>query len=364
MAQYFEDFESDTLGAAPAGFTLQGATADFKVISEASQKSVSRDTNNTNYGYCIYDAITSETNAQILAKFKNDAGGAGGSTINLWVALSGSAGSEDGYSVNVDRGFADMRVQRWDAGATTVIGSNSSRSISDGVTYWLRFEKTGTTIRAKMWVDGTSEPETWDVSVTDATHSSGSVAFGVSNNDRDLYFKEVGFGSGGDSAPDAPVAGSTTVNVGTKTFTLTENAASIVFDRDVAVATASFTLTANAATIGFVANNDVNISVGTASFTLSPLAASIALDRNIAVQTETLTLTPNQASIALGNNIFVGTATLSLTPNSASIAYDRNVDVQSATFSLTTNRATIDGGAQRQVIAIIGVPISNIKTIF
>lgn len=59
-----------------------------------------------------------------------------------------------------------------------VIGSSTqltSSSISADTTHgwWVRVVASGTTIQARIWQDGTSEPSTWNINTTDSTYSSG-----------------------------------------------------------------------------------------------------------------------------------------------------------------------------------------------
>lgn len=47
----------------------------------------------------------------------------------------------------------------------------------EGSWYWMKLEATGTTIRGKAWLDGTSEPASWDISTTDVTYTKGYCGF-------------------------------------------------------------------------------------------------------------------------------------------------------------------------------------------
>lgn len=48
----------------------------------------------------------------------------------------------------------------------------------EGSYYWLKLEASGSTIRGKAWLDGTSEPISWNISVTDTTYPNpGGVGF-------------------------------------------------------------------------------------------------------------------------------------------------------------------------------------------
>jgi hypothetical protein len=48
---------------------------------------------------------------------------------------------------------------------------------------WLKLEASGSTIRGRVWLDGASEPTTWDITVTDSTYpNAGYVGFSGETN--------------------------------------------------------------------------------------------------------------------------------------------------------------------------------------
>jgi hypothetical protein len=63
-------------------------------------------------------------------------------------------------------------VQKKVNGATTIIGS-ASFAATAGTSYTLRFRVVGTTLYARVWQTGTTEPTNWMIMVTDTTFSSG-----------------------------------------------------------------------------------------------------------------------------------------------------------------------------------------------
>ncbi len=63
-------------------------------------------------------------------------------------------------------------VQKKVNGATTIIGS-ASFAAAAGTSYTLRFLVVGTTLYAKVWQTGTTEPTNWMIMVTDTSLSSG-----------------------------------------------------------------------------------------------------------------------------------------------------------------------------------------------
>ncbi len=63
-------------------------------------------------------------------------------------------------------------VQKKVNGTTTIIGS-ASFAATAGTSYTLRFRVVGTTLYAKVWRTGTTEPANWMIMVTDTSFSSG-----------------------------------------------------------------------------------------------------------------------------------------------------------------------------------------------
>lgn len=63
------------------------------------------------------------------------------------------------------------------AGSFTTLTSTSF-SYSTANFYWLRFNLSGSTLKLKVWQDGTSEPGSWTVTTTDSSLSSGGYGLG------------------------------------------------------------------------------------------------------------------------------------------------------------------------------------------
>jgi hypothetical protein len=59
---------------------------------------------------------------------------------------------------------------------TTLATFSPAQTISNGTFFWIKFSLVGTTLQAKCWVDGNSEPANWSGTVTDASLSSGGWA--------------------------------------------------------------------------------------------------------------------------------------------------------------------------------------------
>lgn len=72
-------------------------------------------------------------------------------------------------------GNIDLRLESWVVGVNTAIGSDATALLTgqDGTTpIWVKFQVSGTsptTLKAKLWADGTAEPAAWQLNTTDST---------------------------------------------------------------------------------------------------------------------------------------------------------------------------------------------------
>ena len=79
----------------------------------------------------------------------------------------------DGYRILLGWYYSGFEVLRVDSWATTSIAAAGAIDWQAGTDYLVKVEVNGSQIRAKYWVDGTQEPSTWTVTVTDATYGTG-----------------------------------------------------------------------------------------------------------------------------------------------------------------------------------------------
>lgn len=74
-----------------------------------------------------------------------------------------------------DSNNADLDIQKTVAGVTTTIGTvNLGRLVNVGVQWNVKADITGTTISAKAWPVGESEPGAWQLQITDASLATGT----------------------------------------------------------------------------------------------------------------------------------------------------------------------------------------------
>jgi hypothetical protein len=91
------------------------------------------------------------------------------SNVNLGAVLRWTD-TNNWYKAYVDG--TTLVVQKKVSGATTILGT-ASFAATAGTSYTLRFRMVGTTLYARVWQTGTTEPSSWQITVTDTTFSSG-----------------------------------------------------------------------------------------------------------------------------------------------------------------------------------------------
>lgn len=129
-----------------------------------------------------------------------------------YTSASGVVVPSTGYYARLVYGSTSFSIQELNSGTSTSLGTFAlgAAPTTDEI-WWIKLQCTGTTIRARAWKDGTAEPGTWGVSVTDATHTSGVSFFRYGgNNAADITLKLYDFSSG-------PILTGTSLTTGTIT---------------------------------------------------------------------------------------------------------------------------------------------------
>lgn len=102
---------------------------------------------------------------------------------SLAVRAHADGGSFSGYHVFVVyiSGEYRLSIARIDQGTSTTL-QYALIDMEQGKPIMLRFNCEGSALRAKAWIEGTREPETWTVTTQDSTYSTGAVGFRASSN--------------------------------------------------------------------------------------------------------------------------------------------------------------------------------------
>ena len=133
----------------------------------ASVFSIANNTGQVSNGNSIYNAVlgSTVTDAEILFSGSMSSY----SNANLGGVLRW-ANTNNWYKAYISG--TTLIIQKRVNGATTILGSVPFAAKA-GTSYSLRFRAVGTTLYARVWQTGTSEPTSWMIAVTDTSFSSG-----------------------------------------------------------------------------------------------------------------------------------------------------------------------------------------------
>lgn len=208
MSTYFTDFSEYSTGVQPPDWTERYDT-DGTVTVEADAGAtggqvlrVDLPSGDAPRGVS-WDAVEdgNHDDVEVVAKFKLPGGGNTEQLASVIARANGSTGSHTFYRAAVAVLLGRAELAKLVSGSYSLLGSESN-TLNSGDWWWARLRCNGTTIRARFWKDGTSEPGTWDVDVTDSGVSGtgwvGVLQFdGLDTVDYDVF----GVGTNGDAAP-------------------------------------------------------------------------------------------------------------------------------------------------------------------
>lgn len=133
----------------------------------------------------------------------------------LIVRASGADESATHYSVMVAGSV--LRVYKCVGADTPTQIGTISRAHTTGVDYWIRLRVNGSSIQCRDWADGSGEPGTWQIDVTDTSVTGvgwvGAALYGAGTTTSGAL-RQLGVGTNGDSAPaSAPSGGDATITM-------------------------------------------------------------------------------------------------------------------------------------------------------
>jgi len=205
MTTYSTNFGSYTAGAQPSDWTARWFTTNITwltttVTGTESGKALRKHSTVNDNRLISWDAVSAHANTEVLARYKVSA--AVGNHVYLHARASGAAAAETSYFVMIStNGF--MTLGRNVAGVQNTLGSGYVFFNEPAGTWFLvRFRVNGTTLQARIWVDGTPEPSVWHTTVTDsAVTAAGWVGVGNFNSTGDIDVDYLSVGTAGDTAP-------------------------------------------------------------------------------------------------------------------------------------------------------------------
>jgi hypothetical protein len=282
--------------------------------------------------------------------------------VEIWALCSSTVGLSSSFGVVLARangalGAETFYALRWlssllqigrqSSGTFTTLTSISA-SRASSTRYQFRFRINGTTLSAKLWVDGASEPTTWQVSTSNST-ITGAGRAGIFC--RAIYpamdYFAIGIGTNGDAAPTAPVSVPDSLIASPGSVIATGSAA--ILTETVAAQPGAAALTSRAATLteSLAARPGAAALTGQAATLTEALAAqpgAAALTSRAATLTESLAAQPGAAALtghaaALTESLAARPGAAALTGQAATLT--ESLDAQPGAAALTGHAATL-----------------------
>lgn len=181
--------DATTAGSLPTGFangtgTSFTATAGLPTPT-AHTHSLSSTSSTT--ATVLYTSLSiATTDMEVAYTLEATVGSNGSLNMLLPLIRSNSAGT-NAYSLYMESASAhstsvSVQINKLVAAAFTGLSSTGTVTIASGSTgataiFHVRFSAVGTTLSAKVWLNGTPEPTSWLVMVTDSTYTAGYAGF-------------------------------------------------------------------------------------------------------------------------------------------------------------------------------------------
>jgi len=296
------------------------------------------------------DAVDSDADresCEILLKYKTSAWN---STHTIGVARGSDSGSSStlaGYFVAL-RSTAIRTYYKNSGGSITQIATATLSALSTDTYYWVRLRCNGTSIKAKVWADGGSEPGTWDC---DATDTSGPGAVdgyaGIYNPNNSTHtWDSFGVGTNGDTAPSSAGGGGATITGDSGSYTLTGTAATLKVGRKLTADSGTYSLTGT--DVAFKRGYALSAESGT--YTVSGTAVDLKAGRKLTADSGSYTLTGTDVTLnyspAGSYNLTAESGTYTLTGTAATLKVSRKLTADSGTYALTGTAAGLAKGVR------------------
>lgn len=169
----------------------------WSVINTDQLQATSASSHNEALVWNDIDADGDRDDFEILCQVYADATTASQRVLCGRVSTSGS--TRNGYALRLRTNSVD--TYRFSGSTFTQITAGTF-SVASGTWVWVRFRVNGSTIRARAWADGDSEPGTWQCDATDTTYTTlGHVGALKGGNTNTQLWRYFGVGTNGDTAP-------------------------------------------------------------------------------------------------------------------------------------------------------------------
>ena len=197
-AQFYTDFSEDAPGEAPADWSQVWHSSRWEVVDSPRLLRHTVEGSNSRRAL-VWDEpgiVSGDVEVRTAVRFLSAA-----TFFQLPILISGEAGSENAYYLDVRRSDGELRLNRYLNGAFTTLARASFKA-EVGKWYHLRFRREGAELLARVWLEGEPEPEQWQIRHQDTSLLVGAVGVAGFNEGSVNDWAFFSVGTGGESAPE------------------------------------------------------------------------------------------------------------------------------------------------------------------
>lgn len=197
-AQFYIDFSEDAPGEAPADWSQVWHSSRWEVVDSPRLLRHTVEGSNSRRAL-VWDEpgiVSGDVEVRTAVRFLSAA-----TFFQLPILISGEAGSENAYYLDVRRSDGMLRLNRYLNGAFTTLARASFKA-EVGKWYHLRFRREGAELLARVWLEGEPEPEQWQIRHQDTSLLTGAVGVAGFHEGSVNDWAFFSVGTGGESAPE------------------------------------------------------------------------------------------------------------------------------------------------------------------
>jgi len=200
------NFGNYTTGSPPSDWTVRWDSISSITVETGTGLGGKELTTATssNGAYAVsWDTPDSLADVEALCKIKIDGNDSDGS-VKVFVRGGGGSSTRVGYYLRFIHNSDTVTLNVYDdpGASSATLDSAAFSGLARDIWYWVRIRAIGSSIKAKVWQDGNSEPGTWTLEATDTTiTAAGWQGFGWWTDSEAPEVDYYSVASGGLTAP-------------------------------------------------------------------------------------------------------------------------------------------------------------------
>jgi hypothetical protein len=192
-------FSESPAGTAPEGWREMWSPSDWKILGDPLKLRHRIDSTGGRRALVWEGAGPIEGDVEVLAKVR---GRSANTLFQLPIHVSGEAGREDAYYVDMRKADRTIRINRYLDGEFSTLGSASFDAKAD-VWYLVRFRRQGENLMVRGWAEVEEEPSEWHVQGRDDRLNGGTVGLAGFQANAESEWSFLSIATAGETATES-----------------------------------------------------------------------------------------------------------------------------------------------------------------